>query len=465
MRYHRIYNSLLAAAIIAGCSGGERPAEDNAIESGQETELADEVEARRRGALTYHLDPAGIFANYSTKGQFDEDNEFFANLGTNGRSCATCHRLEDGLGLTTWTIQRLYYKTRGRDPLFAVVDAATRPDADVSTEAARQKAYGLLLNRGVFRISLPMPQNAEFTLESIEDPYNFSTPENMSLYRRPLPAANTKFVAGTAIMWDGREPDLGSQANTATLGHAQASGPLTQEQKQRIVDFETNVFTSQVVVWGLGRVSPAGGGPINLSKQPFVIGENALPLPRNPRNTNSFNLFEEWTDVSDRAQQAVRRGEVIFNSRSIGKNPLGQTAFCTSCHSSFNQGGNDFPAPGAFANIGSSGGGPALLPGTNAERFLSKELPIYTFKNIATGATTQVNDPGRALISGKWLDIGRFKVPTVRNLGSHAPYFHNGSMKTLMDVVVFYDLTLAQPAGVPFTEQEKLDLVAFLQSL
>ncbi|WP_394830807.1 hypothetical protein LVJ94_30290 [Pendulispora rubella] len=431
----------------------------------QQSEDPSERAARQRGALTYHLDSAGIFANYSTAGDLDEDNDFFESFGTNGRSCGTCHRLEDGLGLTTWTIQKLFYKSKGRDPLFAVVDAATRPDADVSTDEARQKAYSLLLNRGVFRISLPMPQEAEFTLESIDDPYGFSTPQNMSLYRRPLPAANTKFVAGTAIMWDGREPDLASQANNATLGHAEASKPLTEVQKKRIVDFETNVFTSQIVVWGLGRVSPAGGGPINLSQQPFVIGENALPPPRNPRNTNVFDLFDEWTDSAERAKAAVRRGEVLFNTRQMGTNPLGQPAFCSSCHSSFNQGGNDFASPGMFVNIGSSGGGPALLPGTHAERFLSTELPIYTFKNKATGAIAQVNDPGRALISGKWLDVGRFKVPSVRNLGSHAPYFHNGSMKTLMDVVTFYDLTLAQPANVPFTEQEKHDFVAFLESL
>ncbi|MFX8836768.1 hypothetical protein ABTM80_19565, partial [Acinetobacter baumannii] len=48
-----------------------------------------------------------------------------------------------------------------------------------------------------------------------------STTGTMSMYRRPLPAANLDFLSG--IMWDGREPSLSQQAIDATLGHAQAT--------------------------------------------------------------------------------------------------------------------------------------------------------------------------------------------------------------------------------------------------
>ena len=55
------------------------------------------------------------------------------------------------------------------------------------------------------------------------------------------------------------------------------------------------------------------------------------------------------------------------------------------------------------------------------------------------GKVYKVTDPGRAMISGKCKDIGRFKGPILRGLAARAPYFHNGSADTLRDVVDFYD--------------------------
>ena len=69
--------------------------------------------------------------------------------------------------------------------------------------------------------------------------------------------------------------------------------------------------------------------------------------------------------------------------------------------------------------------------------------------------------PGRALVTGKWKDIGRFKGPILRGLAARAPYFHNGSAANLDD-----GRRLLRRALRPrLTEQEHDDLVAFLQSL
>ena len=73
----------------------------------------------------------------------------------------------------------------------------------------------------------------------------------------------------------------------------------------------------------------------------------------------------------------------------------------------------------------------------------------------------QTTDPGRALITGKWADIGKFKGPILRALAARAPYFHNGSAATLDDVVDFYDTRF----GIGLTAQEQADLVAFLRTL
>jgi len=78
-----------------------------------------------------------------------------------------------------------------------------------------------------------------------------------------------------------------------------------------------------------------------------------------------------------------------------------------------------------------------------------------------TGATVQVTDPGRALISGHWVDIGKTKGPMLRGLAGRAPYFHNGSAKDLMTVVKFYD----QRFHIGLTLAQMNDLVAFLSAL
>ncbi len=88
-------------------------------------------------------------------------------------------------------------------------------------------------------------------------------------------------------------------------------------------------------------------------------------------------------------------------------------------------------------------------------------LPVYTLRNLTTGETVRVTDPGRALITGKWKDVARIKGPVLRGLASRAPYFHNGSARTLADVVRFYDIRFS----LNLTDGDKADLEAFLAAL
>jgi len=73
----------------------------------------------------------------------------------------------------------------------------------------------------------------------------------------------------------------------------------------------------------------------------------------------------------------------------------------------------------------------------------------------------QTTDPGRAMITGKWADIGKFKGPVLRGLAARPPYFHNGMAASLGDAVDFYDTRF----NIGFTTQEKKDLIAFLNAL
>jgi cytochrome c peroxidase len=91
-------------------------------------------------------------------------------------------------------------------------------------------------------------------------------------------------------------------------------------------------------------------------------------------------------------------------------------------------------------------------------------LPVFTIQCTAgplAGRLFEVTDPGRALITGQCADIGKLKGPVLRGLAARAPYFHNGSAATLLDVVNFYD----QRFGIGLSDEEKSDLVAFLNAL
>jgi len=88
-------------------------------------------------------------------------------------------------------------------------------------------------------------------------------------------------------------------------------------------------------------------------------------------------------------------------------------------------------------------------------------MPLYTLVNKTTGETVETTDPGRALITGKWADIGKFKGPILRGLATRAPYFHNGSAASLGDAVTFYNTRF----NIGLTKRESKDIVALLRTL
>jgi cytochrome c peroxidase len=81
------------------------------------------------------------------------------------------------------------------------------------------------------------------------------------------------------------------------------------------------------------------------------------------------------------------------------------------------------------------------------------------------------DDTGRQLVTGRSGDIGKFKVPGLRNVELTAPYMHDGSVATLEEVIDQYDrggigdpTTDPQIVPLSLTSQEKADLLAFLLS-
>jgi hypothetical protein len=496
---------------FAGC-GVDTANEANANEAVESSDL-DAVVARRcddHNQLPNHVpvrDATGVFTTVSAHGSIDLNNEFFQDLGSNGRRCVSCHVPTVGWTITPDQLQRVFEATDGgafEDGLglgaaFRTNDGANSPKADVSTKAKRREAYSMLLNRGLIRVGLAIPANAEFELVAVDDPYHYASAAELSLFRRPLPTTNLKF--DSTVMWDGREvvpgqtvaQELATQASDATTGHAQGQ-PLTQAQRDSIVNFETALASAQITDERAGDLHADGakGGPDEILAQPFYIGINDNFGDSKTGAAFSpvvFNLFDKWAglkggsdarpddhgrdhdaddDRDDRddegrraeTRRAVARGQAIFNSHPIaitgvsgindeaafGK-PATLMGTCTSCHNTPNGGNHSVVAP---LNIG-------LVDASRR----TADMPLYTLRNKTTGETVQVTDPGRAMIDGKWSHIGRFKGPMLRNLAPRAPYFHNGFAKDLDAVVDFYDSRF----HIGFTKQEKSDLVAFLRSL
>jgi cytochrome c peroxidase len=106
---------------------------------------------------------------------------------------------------------------------------------------------------------------------------------------------------------------------------------------------------------------------------------------------------------------------------------------------------------------------------------LGPDFTFDDFKNIGLYNQKDLNDAGRFNVTRDSADLGKFKVPGLRNVALTAPYMHNGSFKTLREVIDYYDNpshfvtgsintdTLITPLNL--SEQEKQDLEAFLHTL
>ena len=396
-------------------------------------------------------DPEGRFANFNPGGPTDTtNNAFFQDLGTNGRRCVTCHQASDAWSVTPPHIQIRFNATRGTDPIFRPVDGANCPTADISTLEQRREAYSLLLTRGLIRIGIAVPANADYQVISVYNRYGCNATDVISMYRRPLPTTNLPFLS--AVMFDGRESspatgttkilysnyptsllaDLAHQSVDATTIHAQGDGTRpTPEEQQQIVDFETKVFTAQIRDRHAGDLDEGGanGGPTPLATQPFFISVNSSVHPLVPAfeqpgglvnpgdgqfSSSIFNLYDKWAqnkyreddehDGRSAARRSIARGEQLFNTLEI---PISGVAginddiaagglvaggvpslqgTCGTCHDTPNVGNHSFPTP---LNIGTGDPSPTN-PSVNLGGLDMTYLPEITVckRDATTGRLT-----------------------------------------------------------------------------
>jgi cytochrome c peroxidase len=370
-------------------------------------------------------------------------NAFFQSLGTNGRTCFSCHQPQNNWSTTPTTLLTTYVTTLGKDPVFAPVDGA-----DCPTTGSAANTFGLkfiqarqqLFTKGNFRIFLTAPTNPQWAFVSVSsdptgcemDPKYGLPSGGLSFYRRPLPATNViydnpgrrKDANGNPIpniMWDTREPSLENQFIDATMTHAQGAVQPNATQIGQGVSFQSGSFTAQTYNFVAGDLtgtdgSGATGGPMAMynysnTTLPPPAGTrglagcalNVLPCPgstiSNPAPTPGFvemSAYATYTGGNTAAAQAMRasiqRGEAIFNTRTFtingvtGLTDIGRTVAasqvgtCSTCHNNANVGNDTFNDP-KHLGVGDNSYVAAGQASANGSTTLpmTPDQPVFTF--------------------------------------------------------------------------------------
>jgi cytochrome c peroxidase len=264
------------------------------------------------------------------------------------------------------------------------------------------KSYSKLLNDATVMVEIPLPPHVRLAANP--------TARTIKL-RRGIPSTFDSPRFDPVLMLDGREPTLASQAHGAIMGHAEAKRTPTATETSAIADFEQWLFSSKKML-------------------DYAVTGKAPALPAG-------------------STASEKRGRALFLP----------TGLCGSCHGGpmLNQvPENPFGTPPGtrFMSVGVS---EVNMAGNPVHEF------IITLPD-GSEITAASPDPGRFLITGNPDDFNAFRMTSLWNIKNTAPYFHDNSAKTLEAVVFQYKL-LFDFIGLPFSEQDMADAVAYMKLL
>jgi cytochrome c peroxidase len=138
---------------------------------------------------------------------------------------------------------------------------------------------------------------------------------------------------------------------------------------------------------------------------------------------NEYMALKKASDDHPISESAIRGGKLFFSEK----------AGCTACH-------------------------------------LGANFTDEKYHNLGVGMDAKEPDLGRFVVTNVEADKGAFKTPTCRNVAQSAPYMHDGSQKTLEEVVEWYakgghpNQWLSEKVKkLDLTDQDKADLVAFMK--
>jgi cytochrome c peroxidase len=231
--------------------------------------------------------------------------------------------------------------------------------------------------------------------------------------RKSPPILNLAFAPLPHFFWDGRAGSL----------EAQALGPIGNPVEMGLSEDRLLQIVRRIPAYAQYFEDAFGDDGITADR----IVKALADYERTRMAGNS--AWDRWRAGDDDAVSAdVKKGHDLFFGR----------AACSTCHL-----GESF-TDGKFHNLGVGW-------------------------NEVTRAFT---DAGRHGVTKQEVDLGAFKTPTLRDVSRHAPYMHDGSVRTLREVVELYDRggtrnpwLSAKIFPLGLTDHEIDALVAFLKSL
>ena len=223
----------------------------------------------------------------------------------------------------------------------------------------------------------------------------------------------------TLQFWDGRAPSLEKQAEGPVQNPIEMAHTLEDVVKKLSADASYKADFEKAY----------GPGPITYEKVEKAIAsfERTVVTGNSP-----FDRYQYGGDKKALSAAAIR-GLAVFRDPKKGN--------CAVCHT------------------------------------IEEKYALFTdnkFHNLGVGAEDdKLKDAGRFEVTKVEADKGAFKTPSLRNIAQTGPYMHDGSLKTLKDVV---DLYVGGGNSNPWrdkeikslehlTRRERVDLVAFLESL
>jgi hypothetical protein len=440
---------------------------------GMEGGDVDEPITEHRSNLAAAGNDYGVAETVHTSGAIDFTNPFFQALGTNPRTCMTCHNPNQGWTMTADANKELFKDTDGLAPLFNLVDEGVSPVADISTKRARKETFKPnVVDLAVTRFTRNIPATAQFTIVP-EDPSGFSTPTQVLNFHRPTAIANEAKVSSITNT-SGPTQDIPATLAGLMRGAAQLheqrdpANPVPVDQQNAGRDFMLGIFFAQIIDNNAGRLDAGGalGGPANIVNLPFTLGMND---PMQPGfNPKVFNIFDAWevfavngrhNDCEQDAKAAIYRGQEIFNFNQfvisgvpgftdLSGTDVPITGTCSTCHNTPNVGGSSVIR---MVDIG-----------TADEPNCSPGLPILAITRNGSNPpeTRRICDLGRGT-TGVWTDLAKFRIPPLRGLAARAPYFHDGGAKNIRAAIRYHE----DRFNIDLSRGKRKDLEAFLGAL
>jgi cytochrome c peroxidase len=262
--------------------------------------------------------------------------------------------------------------------------------------------------------------------------------------KRNSPVAYNRILSSVQF-WDGRAPTLEEQAKGPIANPIEMSNThdvcvahLRDIEGYR-VQFD-KIFPDGVNIDNVAKAIASFERALVTGPAPYDYNEALRKFEETYRaDLDDLKTFEEEDPDAFAEYQALRKAadeHPMYDSAKRGRDLFfSERVGCTACH-------------------------------------VGANLTDEQYHNIGVGMDAPEPDLGRYEITHDEKDRGRFKTPTVRNVTLTAPYMHDGSQKTLEEVVEWYNKgghknpwldEKIRPLNL--TEQEKADLVAFMKAL